>query len=174
LNYLDLFIIVVLGVAFILGYRDGVIKKAIGAAGFFLAVYLAYIFADDAGALFQELTGVEPYLSKIIAAFVVFIGVMFAFSGIAQLAKPRDEVNGLINRIAGGAVGVLQFVVFLSALFYIGAVFGFPEKEDRDQSTLYDGVAGAVPRAIQFLGEHREEAKQFLPESSDEPSEPKP
>jgi membrane protein required for colicin V production len=171
LNYLDLFIIAVLGVAFILGYRDGLIKKAVGAVGFFLAVYLAYVFSEDAGAIFHDLTGVEPYLAKIVAAFVVFIGVMVAFSGLAQLAKPRDEVNGLINRIAGGAVGVLQFVVFLSALFYIGAVFGFPEKTDRDESALYEGVAGAVPRAIRFLGEHREEAKHFFPDSSDVPSE---
>ena len=49
MNPIDLVIIITVLVGFILGFKDGFVRKLIGLVGFGLAIVLAAFFKDDLG-----------------------------------------------------------------------------------------------------------------------------
>jgi len=49
LNYIDYIIILFLIVGFLLGFRDGLVRKIIGLIGLILGIVLAFEFAGMAG-----------------------------------------------------------------------------------------------------------------------------
>lgn len=162
MNYLDIFIAVTLIVAIVLGYKDGFIRKIIATVGFFLAIYLAVVFAENAGLLINSVTGIEMYFARIIGGFLIFILVVFLASFISRLVKPFDRINAFINRILGALIGLLQFLFFLSALFFILNVFGFPPKEVKSDSYLYEGVYNVIPATIKYIKDYSPETRRYF------------
>lgn len=148
MSFLDIVIFVLCAIAFVLGYKDGFVRKLIGTIGFFLAVYLGIKFSVPGGTFLTKIMGVEPEFARVLGGFFIFVLVIFITSLIKRLVHPFDKVNNLINRIVGGAVGTIQILFFLSAIFYFMNIFGSPAKESRDKSLLYGTVSSILPKAI--------------------------
>ncbi len=149
MSFLDIIIFVFCAIAFVLGYKDGFVRKLIGTLGFFLAVYLGIKFAVPGGTFLNKVMGVEPEFAKVLGGFFIFVLVIFITSLLKRVIHPFDKVNNLINRIVGGFVGSLQILFFLSAAFYFMNIFGSPAKESRDKSMMYGTVASILPAAIE-------------------------
>lgn len=164
MNFIDIIIIAIVAVAFILGFKDGFVRKLIGTIGFFIAVFLAIYFADESGALLYSMTGIEEYLANIIGGFLIFVISIVVVSIIKRLVHPFDKVNNLINQIIGGLVGAIQFLFFLSALFYLTSIFNFPDDKDRTDSLFYNHVSNIIPATFDYLNEKAPKAKEFIKE----------
>ena len=67
MSILDIIIIAIVLIGFVLGYKDGFVRKLIGLIGFVLAVFVAIRFASSFGKIIESITGIEIYLSEIIA-----------------------------------------------------------------------------------------------------------
>jgi membrane protein required for colicin V production len=151
LNYIDIVIIGVCALAFLLGFKDGIIRKIIGTIGFFLAVIIAIRFAQYGGKAVHAITSIEPEFAEVLGGFLIFILIIVLSSVVKRLVHPHDKVNNLLNKIIGGVAGVLQVLVFLSAIFYLTGKFNFPSKVVQDKSLTYSTVQGVLPTAIELL-----------------------
>jgi len=168
LNPVDLIIIITVLVGFILGFKDGFVRKLIGIIGFALAIILAALFKDDFGLMIEYALSIEFYLSEIIAAAVIFLGVILIFTLLKRIIHPFDKVNNLINQIVGGVVGIIQLSFFLSAVFMLLNVFNIPGKDTKDSSAFYEITYKIIPVTIGILTSYTPDTKKIIKEYIEE------
>jgi membrane protein required for colicin V production len=164
LNYLDYIIIAIVLIGFILGFKDGLVRKLVGLVGLVAAVLLAYEFADSAGKLLAPLVNNELSLAKIISAILIFLFVIFIFAVIKRIVHPVDRVNMFLNQILGGMLGAVQIVFFLSGFLLFLNIFNYPGDADRDNSKLYVPTYKVVPETIDFFLGTQSELKKYIRE----------
>ena len=150
-NYVDIIIVVMILIGFILGYKDGVVRKIIGVIGFVLAVYLAFEYSDSLGKFISPFFNDEIYLSGLVAGFLIFSVVILVFAIVKRLLHPFDKVNRFANQFIGGLVGIIQILFFVSAFFMLLNIFDIPDNSTRKDSTLYTPVYGIVPTTIDLI-----------------------
>ncbi|MGA9293505.1 MAG: CvpA family protein [Ignavibacteriaceae bacterium] len=158
MNFIDIIIVVFLLAGFILGFKDGFVRKLIGLLGFCLAIFLAIIYSSNLGKLIESIFGIEFYLSEIIGGFVIFCVTIVIFAVIKRIVHPFDKVNNLINQLLGGFIGFIQILFFISAAFYLLNIFSIPGTKNKNSSLLYYGVYAVLPKTIDYL-------KKFTPDS---------
>ena len=151
MNPIDLIIIITVLVGFILGFKDGFVRKLIGLVGFGLAILLAALFKDDLGEMTEYAFDIEFYLAQIIAGIAIFFGVILIFTLLKRVIHPFDKVNNLINQVVGGAVGIFQLLYFLSAVFLLLNIFDIPGKSVKESSAFYNITYKLIPVTIDIL-----------------------
>jgi len=162
LNLVDIIVFIIAFVGFILGFKDGFIRKIIGFTGFILAVYLAIKFASGLGKYMENVLGIEYYLSELIAGAVIFIGTIILFAILKRVIHPFDKVNNLINQIIGGVIGLIQILFFLSAALYILNIFSVPSESAKKSSMIYSPVYNIIPGTINLLSDYTPDAKKRI------------
>ncbi len=162
MNILDLIIVIVALVGFVLGYKDGFVRKLIGLIGFGLGIYLAVKFAPALGKIIENNFGIEFYLSQIIAGIMIFIAVIIIFAVIKRIVHPFDKVNNWINQLLGGLFGSVQILFFLSAIFFLMNVFNAPSKNITQKSFLYHKVYDIIPDTINYLNDYTPKTKEII------------
>lgn len=162
MNLIDLIIFIIAAIGFILGFKDGFIRKVIGFAGFILAVVLAINFASDLGRYMEEVLGMEYYLSELIAGIAVFTLTIFLFAVLKRIIHPFDKVNNIINQLIGGAVGMIQILFFLSAALYLFNIFNIPSDSTKKNSLIYGSVYNIIPGTIDLLSDYTPDAKKRI------------
>ncbi len=164
MSYLDIAIFATLVIAFILGFKDGIIRKLIGTIGFVIAVILGIVLSKSAGAILHNVTGIESNFAEVLAGFFVFIIVVVIVSVIKRIVNPFDKVNNMINRILGGVAGLLQIAFFISAVLYILNVFKVPGEDSKNDSFLYKPFAAFLPAIVDQLENITPDAKKSIKE----------
>jgi Uncharacterized membrane protein, required for colicin V production len=159
---LDIILLAVIALGFILGYKDGFVRKLIGFVGFCAALLLSIKFSGLGGKIMNSVFGIETYLAEIIGGIVIFLAVILIFSVLKRIVHPFDKVNGLINQILGGIVGAIQIVFFLSALLYLLGIFNFPSKDKAEKSYVYGKVYGVIPTAIDMIKDYTPDTKKII------------
>jgi len=159
---LDIVIVVTLLIGFILGYKDGFIRKLIGLVGLAIAIYLAVILGAPVGRLIESTFGIEFYLAEIIGGASVFLIIMIIISVLKRVIHPFDKVNNLLNQILGGAVGVIQVLFFLSAVFIIIKIFDLPDGDTAKSSLIYSPVYNVIPTTINYLHEYTPDSRKII------------
>jgi len=162
LNYLDYLIIVIALIGFILGFKDGLIRKIIGITGLVLAVILTVNFSDKLSVVLTPILNDDEYFAKIVAAVLIFLTTIILFSILKRIVHPSDKVNKLINQVIGGLIGTLQIIIFLSGLFLVLDLLGFPDKQTRTDSLMYEHVYNIIPGFINFIMERSSNATDLI------------
>jgi membrane protein required for colicin V production len=162
LNVIDIVLIGLILIGFILGYKDGFVRKLIGLIGFALAIFLAIRFSVQGGKMLESATGIEFYLSRIIAGFVIFLVVMILTSLIKRLVHPFDKVNNFVNQLLGGVFGTIQILFFLSAVLFLLHIFDMPSKKDIDNSLLYASVYSVIPVSVKYIDNYAPQSKSII------------
>lgn len=162
MTIVDIIILIALLIGFILGYKDGFIRKLIGLIGLAAAIYLSVLFAGTVGKFIESMFDIEFYLSNIIGGAVVFIIIMILISILKRIVHPFDKVNNLFNQILGGVVGLVQVVFFLSAVFIILKVFDVPNEETATSSFTYPFVSSVIPVTIDYLQEYTPDSRKII------------
>jgi membrane protein required for colicin V production len=160
LNYIDIIIVVAIAIGFLLGFKDGFVRKLVGIIGFIAAVTVALLFSSFFGRLIESTLGIEFYLAEIMGALLLFIAIMIVTTILKRVIHPFDKVNNLINQLVGGFVGILQLLFFMSAIFLLLNIFDFPDKKTQNSSVLYNYTYGFIPTSIDFL-------KDYTPSTED-------
>lgn len=161
---LDALIILAVIIGFILGFKDGFVRKLVGIAGFVVAVVAAVFLAGKLGSVIEKIFGIEYYLAEIIAGILIFFSILAIFMFLKRVVHPFDKVNNLINQIVGGLVGSIQILYFLSAIFIIVNVFDQPNKQTREQSLFYNASYQVIPLTIQYLSHYAPQPRQLIEE----------
>ena len=164
MNLVDAVIIIITLIGFILGFKDGFVRKLIGFTGFVLAVILAINFASGLGVYIETALGIEYYLSELIAGAVIFIGTLVLFAVLKRVIHPFDKVNNLVNQAIGGVIGMIQILFFLSAVLYILNVFSVPSESAKKDSLVYAPVYGIIPGTINLISDYTPDARKRIKE----------
>ncbi len=162
MNYIDYILAGILLVGFILGYKDGIIRKIIGVVGFVIGIYLAVKLSGPASVFLTPVFNGEQYLAQIIGGLIIFLGIIFLSSVLKRILHPADKVNNFINQFVGGIAGTLQILIFASLFLLFLNIFEFPSEEDREASVLYSSVYSVVPSIINLVLGQGIDANGFL------------
>jgi membrane protein required for colicin V production len=162
LNLIDIIIILIVAVGFILGFKDGFVRKIIGLIGIIIAIYLALKFSGELGVMIENAFDVEYYLAEIVAGTAIFLVIIIIFSILKRLVHPFDKVNNTINQVLGGIVGALQIILFLSAAFFLLNIFNIPEENEKQNSLLYFKVYNFLPAAVDLVYDYSPSTKSIF------------
>lgn len=162
MNYIDYIIIAVVLIGFLLGYKDGLVRKVIGILGLIIGVVLAFEFSEDAGEFLAPVFDNEVYLASIIGGIIIFLIVILIASIIKRVVHPVDKVNRFINQLLGGISGAIQMFFFLSGFLLFLNIFDFPAKETRDNSLMYDKVYQVIPVTVDLIIGDNSKSSTFI------------
>jgi len=162
LNYLDYVIIVVVAIGFLLGFKDGLIRKIIGLIGLIAGIGLAFEFSDDLGRLITPFFNHDGYLANIIAGILIFLIIVLIASIVKRIVHPLDKVNKFVNQFIGGIVGAIQIIFILSGIFLFLDIFSFPAKEVRNESFSYNKIYDIIPAAFDLVIGHESKASDMI------------
>jgi len=151
LTYIDYLIFGFIIIGFVLGFKDGLIRKLIGLAGLVIAILFSYKYNSFLGKILAPLFDNESYLAEIIAAFMIFFIIVIIASILKRVVHPHDKVNNFINQALGGIIGTVQIYFFVSVLLLLLHVFNFPKKEIQTKSLLYNFTYNFVPNSLELL-----------------------
>ncbi|MFC1892786.1 CvpA family protein [Chloroflexota bacterium] len=116
MNWLDIVILAVMGVAAFFGLRLGIIKTVVSLAGLIVGVILAGRYYLPFS---EQLTFIpQATVAKIVAFAIISIGVMVIASVLARLLKWLTSLMmlGWVNSIGGAAFGLLIAAIGCGAL----------------------------------------------------------
>lgn len=162
MNFIDIIIVAAIVVGFILGFKEGFIRKLIGISGFILAVLAAVLLSASFGRFIEAAFSIEFYLAEILGGVLIFAAIMVVFAILKRVIHPFDKVNNLINQLVGGFVGILQLLILLSALFLLFNIFNFPDKAAQKSSMLYQTTYDIIPAAMGFLKNYTPSTEEII------------
>jgi len=123
MNWLDIVIMIGIGVVTFFGVRKGIIKIALILAGLVVGIFLAGRYH----VLFsQHLTIIhQPGWAKVAAFAIIFIGVMAIAIVLARLLgwATSAMMLGWANRLGGGILGFIVGALFCGALLAMWVKF---------------------------------------------------
>jgi membrane protein required for colicin V production len=152
MNWLDIVLIVAIGVVTFIGLRKGIIKMALTLAGLVLGIFLAgryYLPFSEHLTLISS-----PTWAKVAAFAIIFIGIMVAAAILARLLERVASaiLLGWVNRLVGAIIG------FVVGAMFCGAVLAIWVK--------YLGVSGHInaSKIAPILLEHFPKVLALLPD----------
>lgn len=118
MNLIDLIITIALLIAFVRGYRNGLIKEIMSLISIFFGLFLAIYFSDYIKSFLIEKFQYQSNFIDIVSFVITFL---LAFFGIKILTKMIDKIAdvlflGWINNIFGGIFSTLKMVIFIGTL----------------------------------------------------------
>ncbi len=162
MNYIDYIIIIGLVIGFLLGFKDGLVRKIIGLIGLVAGVAFAFEFSDSLGNLLTPIFNKDEYFAGVVAGIIIFLVTILIASIIKRIVHPLDKLNLFINQLIGGIIGIVQILFFLSALLLFVNIFGFPDKNTKQESLLYNSVSEIIPYSIDLIIGHRAKATDII------------
>lgn len=150
MNWLDIVIMVGIGVAAFVGVRKGIIKMVLTLAGLVVGIVLAGRYY---GPFSQQLSFItQASLAKVAAFAIIFIGVMIIATVLARLLKWAASaiMLGWVNRLGGGILGFVVGAMFCGAFLamlvkFLGMTGAIA------QSTIAPILLDQFPRVLALL-----------------------
>ncbi len=164
MNYLDYIIIVFLLIGFLLGFKDGLVRKIIGLLGLIIGVVLAFQFSGSVGKILTPFFNNDSYLASLIGGILIFLLTILIASIVKRLVHPLDKVNKFLNQLLGGVIGIVQLAYFTSTVFLFLNIFSFPKNTDRTNSVFYNSVLNLIPKTVEYVAGHKSKATDYLKE----------
>ena len=169
MNWLDILLIVVIGLSTFRGYRNGFIRELVAFASVILAIPIAGLLYDD---MFPK---VEPIVaSRVLAALLSFLailaGVIIGGQVAAHLLKRTAEALnlGVLDRLAGGAFGFFKVVFIAQVLLIAFVTFPKPDlRETISDSLVAQRLIDAAPTILAFLPNSFDEAAALFDRFND-------
>lgn len=123
MNWLDIVIMVAVGISAFIGVRKGIIKVSLTLAGLVVGVILAGRYYTP----FSQWLSFIPWagLAKVAAFAIIFIGVMAIAAVLARLLGrvASAVMMGWANRLGGGILGFILGAIFCGAFLAMWVKF---------------------------------------------------
>lgn len=161
MNVLDIILAILLVVGAVNGFRKGIISQLCGLAGVLLGVWLGFKFGDRLGVWL----GVE--IGEIASFVIIFIGAVLlaALAGRISAAILRATGLGIINRLGGMALSLVEYVLICSLLLglfqKVNNATGWVEPKVVEESVLVEPVM----KVSEFVFPYLVELKDAIVES---------
>ncbi|MEM7186125.1 MAG: CvpA family protein [Bacteroidota bacterium] len=178
MNWVDIVLGVLLGLAFFTGFKKGLFVTLASLVGLIAGVFGALYFSDFAGSYISKWFDWSDQVTKIASFAVTFGVIVFVISMAGKfLTKIADfAALGLLNKLLGGVFSVLQYAFILSVAFMFfdgpnGTGYVISE-EKKKESKLYGPVASLapliVPQVLDYFQRNKpEDGNETVPDETD-------
>lgn len=159
MNWIDLVIVIILGMSMVTGFINGLVKEVASLAALILGIWGAIRFSGFTAAKLYDFFDMSGQYVGIIAFLITFgvIVILIHFIGILADKIVNAVALGFINRLLGIVFGLLKSVLIMSVLFVIlnaiDARRPFLPKEKIDESMFYNPISDIAPILFPIIGE---------------------
>ena len=161
MNWLDIVLIVAIGIATFIGLRKGIIKAALTLAGLILGIFLAGRYYSPFSEQLTLIT--SPGWAKVAAFAIIFIGVMVIAALLARLIERAASVImlGWVNRLVGAVLGFMLGAIFCGAILAIWVKYlGIPGAIT--ESRIAPILLNEFPRVLALLPSEFDTIRPFF------------
>lgn len=150
MNTIDIFIGIILLIAFVGGFRKGLFVALASLVGLIAGVFGAIYFSDYAASHLYDYFDWTEETTQLVAFAVTFLVIVILISLAGKaLTKIADfAMLGIFNKILGGAFTVLKFAFIISVVFMFlnaSSFDSFITEEQKEESALYEPIASLAP-----------------------------
>lgn len=157
LNGFDIIVLIVLVVAFIKGYKKGLISMLIGLAIIVLAAILGGTLAKTFLPEINKILDISPQWANTLSYVSAFLIIAVALTLVGHfIQKVFDAVNlSFVNRLGGSVISIGSAMVVLSILLNLLLFVDSGEKlikpNVKKESFFYERVKAVVPAIVPYL-----------------------
>jgi membrane protein required for colicin V production len=151
MNWIDVIIIIFLGVGLVKGFIDGLIVEIAEILALVLGIFCAIHFSGWTAAKLSDYFDMQTSWLGIIAFGITFTIVVIAVNLLGRLLDKiaKAAALGFFIRLSGAAFGVIKMILILSVVFVFLNTLNerrriIPEKAITN-SYLYNSIADIVP-----------------------------
>jgi len=168
MNWFDIVITLLLLVAFISGYRKGLIMQLVGLATIVLAAIFGGKLAANILPELNRIINFTPDVARVISFVLAFALIAVGISLIGRLLQRFIDVVFLsfINRLVGAVLAVGTMMVFLSVILNLVLMLDKGEvaitPETKKESFFFPRVEAVVPAIVPYL--NQEFWDEYIPE----------
>ena len=165
MNYIDIVILVVLGIFGIGGLRKGIITEAATLLGLGVGLYGAFHFSDFTAEKLVQWVEINPKYLNVIAFVVTFLVLAIVVNLLGRLvAKMVKAINlGFIDKLGGFIIGMAKGVLICSLLVMLLNALEMKniiKDKDKEGSMLYPYIEQTVPYVYQGFDLVKEAVKE--------------
>ena len=158
MNWLDFIILTIVALLAINGARKGFIISLASLIALALGIYIAVNFSNYLDSVLIENLNPSRKWLPILSFTITFLVVVIVVMIIAKaLEKVVDLVGmGILNHIAGGILGFIKGILFVSVLAFIISSYDPNGKllkpKDKKESMIYGYVDRVFPFLLKLVG----------------------
>jgi membrane protein required for colicin V production len=146
MNYLDIFLSILLIIGLIHGFKRGLIIEVSSLAGLLLGIYGAIFFSDYLSDILKAYVSWDKSMLQLVSFagtfLIILIGVGLIGKILTKIAK--SIALGFFNKLAGGIFGLFKIALILSIILLIFDKFNkslpFVQEVSVADSKLYKPV----------------------------------
>lgn len=162
MNFIDYIILALLIWGFIIGFRKGLIGILCNLAGAIIGALLALKYMQTVGAYLHTELSMNEKFGDFLGFVAIFALIYIGFFILGKsLSKAVSLVMlGFVNRLAGGILGMIKYLIFMSVMLSLSSHFNIKivNEELRNSST----VLSSVQSLSDFLSPEIEKIKKPL------------
>lgn len=148
---IDILIISILVIGFVLGFKDGFVKKILSFAGFIIAIMAAFSFSPRLKVYLINLFEFNSSVAVVLSFILIFILILLLSKIIIKIIRPKKSVFGFVDRTLGGLLGTFQTGLFLSGLLIFLSLFKFPDAQQKTELNYYEFTYNLLPETFSFI-----------------------
>jgi membrane protein required for colicin V production len=159
MNWIDAAIVVILILAMVMGFINGLVKEIASLAALIFGIWGAIKFSSfTAGKLYDyfDLSGQYVGIVAFIITFAIIV-VIIHFIGIVADKIVNAASLGLINRLLGIVFGLLKSVLIMSVFFVVMKAADshrhFLPKDKIQESIFFNPISDIAPVIFPIIGE---------------------
>jgi uncharacterized membrane protein required for colicin V production len=145
-----------------LGFRDASVRKLSAIATCILAMFLSQWLMHDLGTLMQDKLHVLPEDAPVLAFAIIFFFTLFLQSILYRFLTGNYKIGGIVDRIGGVALGLVQGGIVISVVIFIFAMQEPPSEKTTRDSRLYGTTASFAPRIMDLFSSTLSTAGQSM------------
>lgn len=167
MNYIDLFLAILLIAGFIRGFIKGFIFEIAVLGTLFLGTYAAFKLAYLIKPFILKMgmsAGTAGFVSALIMFILVGVGIFFLaklFEGLVNIVT-----LGVFNKILGGLFGLLKYAFIVSIAIYffnqVDSKYHWISTDKKAESALYYPLMKVSPALLPVMKELKDETKHLV------------
>ena len=163
-NWIDIGILVILGLSTLFGLMRGFLKSALSLVSWVLAFFLATYFYPVVAAHFQSLGGMAANALAFALIFLCILAIGIVLSMVLTRIVFLSITLTILNALLGGLFGLLRGGIFVTALTYIALLTPAPGYPIWQSSTLIGYFVDYANTVNSWIPDNvKQEASQFSP-----------
>lgn len=169
MNWFDILTGILLLIAFINGYRKGLIMQLVGLATIILAAIFGGRLAEMILPEIHRLIDLSPNATRVLSFVLAFALIAIVLSLIGRLLEKFIDVVLLsfVNRLLGSVIAVGTMMLVLSILLNLVMMLDknntLIDRKVREESFFFERIEAVVPAIVPYL--HKDFWEEYIPEN---------
>ncbi len=157
MNYIDIILLIILGIGLYKGLKNGFIVEIASFAGLILGIYAALNFSHFLSNILKSRVSWDASVIQLISFAGTFFIVLIGISIIGKLLTKLAEsiALGIVNKFFGAMFGLLKVGLIVSVILIIfdnlNKAIPFVESKKTESSILYKPVRDFAPMVFPKL-----------------------